>query len=87
MDMALHKPADNNGHGFVHTYRLINGRGYHIPADSNLHKWVWLTKEAGLCYDVLIRVHIITLINLARDPIQVRPRQSVKRDLDDPTQF
>ena len=52
--MALHKPVGNSGRGFVHTYRLINGGGYHIPADSDLHKWVWLTKGAGLCCDVLI---------------------------------
>ena len=71
--MALHKPADNNRHGFVHTYRLTNGRGYHMPTDSNLHKRTWFTKEAGLHYDMLIHVHIVTLINLACDPIQVRP--------------
>ena len=41
--MALYKPADR--HGFVHTYRLINGRGYHIPTDS---KWAWLMEEARL---------------------------------------
>ena len=69
MGAALHKPADNNGCEFVHTYRLINGHGYHMPTDSNLHKCAWLTKEAGLRYDVLIHVHIVTLINLACDPI------------------
>ena len=26
--LLLHKPVDNNGHGFVHTYRLMNGRGH-----------------------------------------------------------
>ena len=45
-----------------------------MPTDSNLHKWVWLTKEAGLCYVMLIHIHIVALINLARDPIWVRPR-------------
>ena len=43
---------------------------YHISTDSNLHKWAWLMKEAGLRYDVLLHVHIVTLINLARG---VRP--------------
>ena len=74
MGVALHKPADNNGLGFVHTYGLINGRGYHMSTDSNLCKWAWiraylhteewawppyvyrqwawLTKEAGLHYDM-----------------------------------
>ena len=37
--IALHKPADNNGRGFLHTYRLINGCGYHMPTESNIHKW------------------------------------------------
>ena len=63
MGVALHKPAGNNGCGFVHTYRLMNGRGYHMSTDVI---WAWLTKEAGLRYDVLLHVHIITLINLAR---------------------
>ena len=49
--VALHKPAENNGHGFVHIYRLMNGHGYHMPKDSNLSKWTWLMKEARLCYD------------------------------------
>ena len=40
--VALHKPADNNGHGFVHTYRLMNGRGYQMSTDSNLGKWAWI---------------------------------------------
>ena len=66
----LYVSADNNGCGFVHTYRLTNARGYHMSTDSNLHKWAWLTKEAGLHYDVLLHVHIITLINLAHE---VRP--------------
>ena len=78
MGVALHKPADNNGRGFMHTYRLINGHGS-IYLDSNLHKWLWLTKEAGLRYDVLIHVHIVTLINLTRDPIP--------DNLDDPTRL
>ena len=52
MGVALHKPADNNGRGFLRTYRLMNGRGYHISTDCNLHKWAWLTKEAELRYDV-----------------------------------
>ena len=84
MGVALHKPADNIGRGFVHTYRLMNGRGYHMSTDSNLFKWAWLTKEAGLCYDIVLHVHIVTLINLARGVI---PGQSVKRDLDDPNRF
>ena len=50
--VALHKPADNNGCGFMHTYGLMNGRGYHMSADCNLRKWAWLMKEAELCYDV-----------------------------------
>ena len=52
--MALHKPADNNGHGFVDTYRLMNGHGYHMATISNLHKWAWLMKESGLRYDLLL---------------------------------
>ena len=40
MGVALHKPADNNGHGFVHTYGLMNGRGYHMH--SHLQKWAWI---------------------------------------------
>ena len=48
----VHKPADNNGHRFVHTYTLMNGRGYHMSTGSNLCKWAWLTKEAGIRYDV-----------------------------------
>ena len=40
--MALHKPAGNNGRGFVHTYELMNGRGYHMSTDSNLRKWAWI---------------------------------------------
>ena len=28
--------------GFVHTYGLMNGRGYHMSTDSNLHKWAWI---------------------------------------------
>ena len=68
MGVALHKSADNNGPGFMHTYRLINGRGS-IYLDSNLHKWLWLTNEAGLHYDALIYAHIVTLINLTRDLI------------------
>ena len=52
MGVALPKPADNNGRGFVHTYRLMNGRGYHISTDCNLGKWAWLTKETELRYDV-----------------------------------
>ena len=41
-----------SGCGFVNTYRLMNGRSYHMSTDSNLRKGIWLTKEAGLCYDV-----------------------------------
>ena len=37
MGVTLHKPADNNGRGFVHTYGLMNGHGYHMSTDSNLH--------------------------------------------------
>ena len=47
-----------------------------MPTDNYLHKWVWLTKEAGLCYDVLLHIHIVTLSTLARDPMiicKVRP--------------
>ena len=40
-----------------------------MPIDSDLHKWAWLMKEAGIRYDVLMHVHIVTLINLACDPI------------------
>ena len=40
--MALHKLADTNGRGFVHTYGLMNGRGYHMSTDSNLCKWAWI---------------------------------------------
>ena len=50
-----HISTDSNLHKwawFVHTYRLMNGRGYHMSTDSNLHKWAWLMKEAGLRYDV-----------------------------------
>ena len=25
-----------SGHGFVHTYTLMNGRGYHMSTDCNL---------------------------------------------------
>ena len=42
MGVALHKPADNNGRGFMHTYGLMNGRGYHMSTDSNLCKWAWI---------------------------------------------
>ena len=42
MGVALHKPADNNGRGFVRTYGLMNGRGYHMSTGSNLHKWAWI---------------------------------------------
>ena len=42
-----------------------------MSTDSNLHKWAWLTKEAGLRYDVSLRVHILTLISLASG---IRPR-------------
>ena len=48
--MALHKAADNTGRGFVHTYGLMNERGYHMSTDSNLHKWAWI-------------VHTYTLMN------------------------
>ena len=41
-----------SGRGFVHTYTLMNGRGYHMSTDCNLRKWAWLTKEAELRYDV-----------------------------------
>ena len=41
-----------SGRGFVHTYTLMNGRGYHMSTDCDLHKWAWLTKEAELRYDV-----------------------------------
>ena len=41
MGVALHKPADNNGHGFMHTYGR-DERGYHMSTDSNLHKWAWI---------------------------------------------
>ena len=40
-----------SGHGFVHTYTLMNGRGYHMSTDCNLRKWAWLM-EAELHYDV-----------------------------------
>ena len=50
MGMALHKPADNNGRGFMHTYGLMNGRGYHMSTDSTLRKWAWILAE--LRYDV-----------------------------------
>ena len=36
----------------MYTYRLMKGRDYYMSTDSNLCKWVWLTKEAGLRYDV-----------------------------------
>ena len=35
-------PAYNNGRGFAHTYRLMNGRGYHMFTDSNLRQWAWI---------------------------------------------
>ena len=38
-----------SGRGFVHTYTLMNGRGYHMSTDC---KWAWLMKEAELRYDV-----------------------------------
>ena len=41
-----------SGYGFVHTYTLMNGCGYHMSTDCNLRKWAWLTKEAELRYDV-----------------------------------
>ena len=47
MGVALQKP-DNNVRGFVYTYRLMNGGGYRMSTDSNLHKWAWLMKETGL---------------------------------------
>ena len=53
--MTLHKPAD------ICDF-MINGYGYHMPTESYLHKWAWLTKEAGLYQDMLLYVHIITLI-------------------------
>ena len=34
-----------SGRGFVHTYTLMNGRGYHMSTDCNLCKWAWLTKK------------------------------------------
>ena len=51
MGVALHKPAGNNGRGFMHTYTLMNGRGCHMSTDCNLRKWALLTKEAELRYD------------------------------------
>ena len=38
--------------GCGYTYTVMNGRGYHMSTGSNLRKWVWLTKEAELCYNV-----------------------------------
>ena len=51
-DQWVWKPANNSERGFMHTYRLMNGCGYHMSTDSNLHKWAWLMEEAGLRYDV-----------------------------------
>ena len=44
---------------------MMNGCGYHMSTDNNLHKWAWITKEAGILYDVLLHVHIVTVIYLA----------------------
>ena len=41
-----------SGHGFMHTYTLMNGHGYHMSTDCILCKWVWLMKEAKLRYDM-----------------------------------
>ena len=65
--MALHKPADNNGRGFVHIYMgmaticlqtviYVSGRGfvhtYTLMNGRGLRKWAWLMKEAELRHAV-----------------------------------
>ena len=75
MGVALHKPADNNGCGFVYTYRLMNGCGYHMSTGISGH-------GSRKYADVLLHICVVALINLAHE---VRPGQSVKRDLDEPT--
>ena len=35
----------------MHTYRLMNGRGYHMSTDSNLRKWPWAWIHAYLHTD------------------------------------